>query len=441
MVNAASTKTRILAAICTVSLVMTCICWAASRPKHPVRTVNTIHLPLALPWSSVLMDISKQGFLLVFAWGQRDAGDPRVQLWDYRRQQAATEIPLRGWPDLDKKAPESIGDPRWQFRFQGDGNRIVALQTPWLVLLDVAKQAEIRRIVPSESYLQKDAEGEPASIEGHLRVAYLAVNPQDGSVAAAFNVGKQTHLYVYDSRLQMQTGSYSLPRAVCDLCWSPDGKKLAVLFFGWLDENRKSFYYWYRDTLHRPDVWVIDARTGEPLVKFWTGSTEDRIAFSRDGSLIYTIDDYTNVQYGGAITAFLSGAQVRKAALRVFSAASGAQVQTIAAGPKGIHTDFAFSPDGRLIAADASTYVPLILGWREMEQPSGKIARVVLLDAKTGDLLFEHHERTEGNIWEPLGMAFSPGGRLLFVDFPRGDRCSHHHVEVYSLDDIYETTP
>ena len=368
----------------------------------------------------------------VFRMGQRDPEDPRLQLWDYRRQPAAKEIPLRGWPDLDKKAPESMGDPRWQFRFQGDGNRIVALQTPWLVLLDVAKQAEIRRIVPSESYLQKDAEGYLASFEGHLRVAYLAVNPQDGSVAAVFNVGKQTYLYVYDRQLQMQTAACSLPRAVCDLCWSPDGKKIAVLFYGWLDENRKTFDYRLLDTfLAQPNVWIIDASTGQPLVKFSTNSSEDRIAFSRDGTLIYTIDDYTNVQYWGAITAFLSGAQVRKAAIRVFSATSGAQVQTIAAGPKGIHTNFALSPDGRLIAADASS--PVLQGLHMEPIAMEKISRVVLLDAKTGDLLFEHRERTAGELWDRLGMVFSPDGRLLFVDFPRSDEIRYQHIGVYSI--------
>ncbi len=71
-----------------------------------------------------------------------------------------------------------------------------------------------------------------------------------------------------------------------------------------------------------------------------------------------------------------------------------------------------------------------------MEQPSGKIARVVLLDAKTGDLLFEHHERSEGDLWDPLGLAFSPDGRLLFVNFPGGEKYPYQRIEVYSIDDV-----
>ena len=45
-------------------------------------------------------------------------------------------------------------------------------------------------------------------------------------------------------------------------------------------------------TLQEPDVWIMDPHSGEPLVKFRTGTAQDQIAFSKDGSLIYVINDY-----------------------------------------------------------------------------------------------------------------------------------------------------
>jgi WD40 repeat protein len=308
----------------------------------------------------------------------------------------------------------------------------VALQTPWLVLIDVNKQAEVGRALPSESYLRKDIPGRPR-MEAGVRICHLSVDPQNGYVAVVFNTGKKTDLYVYDSDLKRQVASRELPRMVKDLCWSPDGTELAVLYHGNYDENRELVGGSLWGMSSEPDVWLMDPRSGQPLHKFSTGTPEDQIAFSKDGRLIYVINDYLHQPRGGVIGVF---SRDHRGAIRVFSAVSGELVQTISAGPKGVHSGFSLSPDGSLIAADASTYVPLILGWREMEQPSGKIARVVLLDAKTGDLLFEHHETTYGDISEPLGLAFSPDGRLLFVDFPRGDKYPYQRIEVYSLDDV-----
>jgi WD40 repeat protein len=378
-------------------------------------------------FSPELIDISKQGTLLVFPWGpthvegQKLVWDPRLLLWDYPRPKAALEFPLDAWMNWGKRAPVKLqGD--WQFRFQGDGSRIVGDQTPWLVLIDVKKQAEIGRVVPSESYLREDSPGRPSSQVG-ISICHLSINPQNGFVAVVYNVGMDTHLYVYDSDLKGQIASRALPRMVKDLCWSPDGKKLAVLFHGRFDENRKqvSVYYW--TSSQEPDVWVMDPHSGELLVKFRTGTCQDQIAFSKDGSLIYVTNDF-----------YYDSPPAHKGAIRVFSADSGALVQTISAGPKGVHGSFSLSPDGSLIAADASTYVPRGL---HMEIAAGeKIARVVLLDAKTGDLLFEHHERTEKDISDPLGLAFSPDGRFLFVGFPRSDKYPYQRIEVYSIDDI-----
>lgn len=394
-----SASTRIFLAICIVLLAMTCLCWGASRSKHRIQAVNTI--PLQLASDSSLMDISKQGTLLVYPWGPAHIEGlevvwPKLLLWDYRRQKAALEFPPNDdWVKWGKKAPKQVqGD--WEFRFQGDGSRIVGVQTPWLVLIDLKKQAEIARVVPSESYLREDSPGRPSAQAG-VSICHLSVKPQNGFVAVVYNIGKDTHLYVYDRDLKAQIASWAMPRIVKDLCWSPDGQKLAVLFHGWFDENRKMHYVQRKSeawtTLEIPDVWVMDAHSGEPLVKFWTKTGQDQIAFSKDGSLIYVTNDFS-----------YDSPPAHMGAIRVFSADSGALVQTISAGPKGVHSSFSLSPDGSLIAADASTDAPR--GWDLEIPPFEKISRVVLLDAKTGDLLFEHHERTERYKSDPLGFAF-----------------------------------
>jgi len=426
-----SASARIFSAICTVVLAMTCVCWAASRSKHRVQAVNTIPLQLASESLSAPMDISKQGTLLVYPWGpshvegRKMVLEPSLLLWDYQRQQAALEFPMKDdWVNWNNTAPERLqGD--WQFRFQGDGNRIVGVQTPWLVLIDLKKQAEIGRVLPSESYLRKDSPGAPAADAG-VSICHLDISPQNGSVAVVYNIGNDTHLYVYDSDLKGEIASWELPRIVRDLCWSPDGKKLAVLFHGRFEEKRKLVSGYSFVTSQEPDMWIMDPHSREPLVRFWTGSSQDQVAFSRDSNLIYVTNDYL----------YLSP-PAHKGAMRVFSAVSGALLQTISAGPKGVHSGFSLSPDGSLIAADASTYVPQGLHMEPI--PFEKISRVVLLDAKTGDLLFEHHERTSGYIWNPLGLAFSPDSRLLFVDFPRSDKYPYQRIEVYSLDDMNRT--
>jgi sugar lactone lactonase YvrE len=404
--------------MCLVLLATTCVFWASSRSNQRVQAVTTIPLQAADGTRSATIDVSKQGTLLVFPWKIW-----WLLVWDYQRQQAAFEFPQEDdWVRWEKKA-SLRGD--WQFRFQGDGSRIIAIQTPWLVLIDAMKQTEIARALPSESYLRKDSPGRP-SPDGDVRVCHLDVDAQNGFVAAAYNVGKDTNLYVYDSDLKRKIASWELPRIVQCLCWSPDGKKLAVLFNGWFNEDRQRYYGPSWTTPNDPDVWIIDARSGKPLVKFWTGTAQDQIAFSKDGNLVYVTNEsgyFSPPEHLGAI--------------RAFSAVSGALVRTISAGPKGVHSAFSLSPDGSLIAADASTY--LSQGFLKELNTSEKISRLVLLDTKTGHLLFEHHERTEGDVADPLGLAFSPDGQLLFVDFPGSQRQPYQRIEVYSIDDRNRT--
>ena len=303
-------------AICVVLVVASYVSWASSRSKPRVRAVSTIPLQLAWQSHSAPIDISSQETLLVFPWGltkvrahienrkarrqqyrklveqmktqthvqeQKVAREPRLLVWDYQRQQAALEFPKSDeWASWQDKAPESLRGG-WQFRFQGDGSRIVAIQTPWLVLIDAKKQSEIGRALPSESYLRKDCPGGPSTVGAPISIetCHLAVDPRNGSVAVVYNIGKDTHLYVYGSDLKTQISSCQLPRMVRDLSWSPDGKELAVLFEGRFDEDRMlvSVHLW---TISRePDVWLVDPIWECPWSSFGPGQLRTRSRLAR----------------------------------------------------------------------------------------------------------------------------------------------------------------
>ena len=247
----------------------------------------------------------------------------------------------------------------------------------------------------------------------------MAISPQDGSIATAFNVRGDTHVYLYDSELDKQLAIWTLPRYVQDLAWSRNGKQLAVLFNGRFDGKRRDLGRGFVAPVHEPDVWIVDPYSGVASVKFWTGSNQSRVKYSRDSGLLYVINDFYYVYPG------------QRGAITVFSSAMGERIRTISGGPRGVHSNFSLSADGRLIAADASTEVPQRL---HLEPIYGaKIARVVLLDARTGELLFEYHEKTDRDTSDPLPLAFSEDGRFLFVDFPLSREKPYEHIEVFSL--------
>lgn len=129
----------------------------------------------------------------------------------------------------------------------------------------------------------------------------------------------------------------------------------------------------------------------------------------------------------------------KEGAVRMFSASTGDLLETVTSGRYQLHNNFALSPDGRLIVADASTHAPWLLlnALRHGERVLYiKMARFVILDAQTGKLLFEHHEETAGPGYGmyPMRFGFSPDGRRLLVD-PNFAGCSdNERVDVYSLD-------
>ena len=139
----------------------------------------------------------------------------------------------------------------------------------------------------------------PGTSAGGPGIEIPAINPHDGSVAVAFNVHGNIVVYVYDAELEKPLGAWSLPRYVQGLAWSPAGDRLAILFNGRLDGTgppitEDDVYQFHEGNRTAPgdDVWIVEPRSGNPLVKFRTGSNEWRIASFRIWS--FSQCDYQN---------------------------------------------------------------------------------------------------------------------------------------------------
>jgi WD40 repeat protein len=197
-----------------------------------------------------------------------------------------------------------------------------------------------------------------------------------------------------------------------------------VLYDLFLDERGHDVNPWPKDSLIRtqPDVEVFDARSGKSLLRFRTGGWEDGISFSRDGQALWCISaNRSDIFWGRDI-------------IRIFSSSDGRLMRTIKAGGWGLRGNFAISPSGRLVVADASRIVPYFLKEADICQ---KIGRFVLLDAQTGEVLFRYHRRTTGFYIYPSHFAFTSDERYLLVDPNHfhggpGPRVEEH-VDVYII--------
>lgn len=96
-----------------------------------------------------------------------------------------------------------------------------------------------------------------------------------------------------------------------------------------------------------------------------------------------------------------------------------------------MRNNFVSSPDGKLIVADASTDTWSLFS--ENTNRRSKEARFILLDVTTGKVVFQHEEQSAGMVWAPMRFAFSPDGRLLFVD-PNYNYWDAEHVDIYAIE-------
>jgi len=304
----------------------------------------------------------------------------------------------------------------------------VVLQGDYLALIDFQKKAEICRIHASTA--------NPAApinqVMWEVTRRTMRVNPSDGRVAVIFNTGQVPRVSVYSSDLSKVMQAWTLPRYMQDLCWSPDGKNLAVLYSGGFDE-KKRFVGASPDFELKPlpDVEIFEADSARSLLTFSTGDLEAQIAWSPDVNLIYTI---SRSKYNRGANSWNYGA------VRAFSARDGKLVRTMTIPRTGVRNSFAVSPDGRLIVADGSTPVPDFFWWiRESQGSSEKLARFAMFDAQTGQLITTHEEKSPGKAlgFDPMRFAFSPDGRVLYVDPNYANTRRGAHVDVYSLENLH----
>jgi WD40 repeat protein len=231
-------------------------------------------------------------------------------------------------------------------------------------------------------------------------------------------------MFIFNSDLTRQLRSWPLTRYVKSLAWSPDGKRLAVLYDGRFDKDRN-----YVGELPQskwptslPDIEAFDPMAGAALIQCTSGHPESQIVFSPDGSVIYAISQQS-----------VAG-PMRGDGVRAFSSISGKLVRVIAPNRPRLHDEFALSPDGRFIAADASSE----LGHPFWTEPVAfsNVSRVVVLDSKTGKVLFSRERKT--GTAAPLNPIFTPDGRLLIVQYgpylsAKGKQRATIHIVAYSL--------
>lgn len=314
----------------------------------------------------------------------------------------------------------SASDPA--FRFLRGPNAVLLIQVPWLAVVDLRSGSIVRSVLPSPDLT------DPKSPALHIPISQpvpmvAAVSPDGEAIAVASNLGKRSRAFIFNSDLTKQTKSWALSRYVEDLVWSPDGKRIAVLYDGKFDaKGRYVGQFPWLMPVRFPDIAVFEAATGRELESFFTGGPEAEIAFSPDGSLIYSISEASNV------------ATLQKDALRAFSPTTGKLVRIISPRNLHVHDEFAVSPDGRFIAANAST--PLWHPFFTEPHYFGNVSRVAVLNAKTGKVLFRHSRRVADAV--PLNPIFTPDGRMLIVQYgparsAKGSQRYLVHIVAYSL--------
>ncbi|TAM79100.1 MAG: YncE family protein [Acidobacteria bacterium] len=301
---------------------------------------------------------------------------------------------------------------------------VLMMQVPWLAVVDLENGSIVRPLLPSRDLV--NSESPALHIPLREPVPMIAsVSPDRGAVAVASNIGSGPKMFIYKSDLTGQIGSWSLPRYAEGIAWSPDGKHVAVLYDGKFDGREKyvgQFPQWMPVRL--PDIAVFDSATGAELLNFSTGGPESKIVFSPDGQFIYAISETSNIT------------SLQKDALRVFSSRTGKFVRVIAPNGPRLHDNFALSPDGRFIAADASTARWHPFFTEPTPEIFGNVARVVVLNATTGKVIFSRIRRT--SVAFPLNPIFIPDGRLLIVQYgpdrsAKGNQRDLVHIVAYSL--------
>lgn len=412
--------------------------------KPPVQARQAWAIPTPYFAGPILEDVSRGGMLLLNELG----GYVAPHSWNIPNPMLVlrtsgpgrqVDIPLPSWPKYQYELPQGIAEiPSGPFKFVDAGEGIVGVQGPWLVLIDVRSRKVIRRVQALANagdleqrkaaipVLKSPAPGKLVNTGKAEAVAQppfppiVAVSVPGNRLAVTYNGPAKHWVFVYTSDLTRRVAGWEVSKPVQDICWSESGKSLAVLY--------RTTWNPHAALASIPNVSIFDTASWKELLAFATGGYDARIAFNHDGAQLYAISGW----YGTTGHAF--GLQT-EGNIRAFSTATGRLERTLKAGRTGVRGNLVVSPDGRLIAAESTTY-PLRPPWKFDAATIDVDAGFVILDVATGRLLYREKRRTQECPFLPL--FFSPDGRELIVNFPIfGGGDAGGHIVGYSLANLY----
>lgn len=402
---------------------------ASCSAKPSVQARQAWAIPTPFFFHPILEDVSRSGVLLLNELGGYVAPhswsvqNPKLVL---RAPGPGTQvaIPLASWPKYQYELPAGLaGIPPGPFKFIGIGDWIVGVQGPWIALIDVPRQKEIRRVLALTDprdleqpklpipVLKSPTPGKLINTRKTEMVAQtplqplLAVSPLGDLLAVAYNGPVKHWVFVYTSDLTRRLASWQAPKRVEDLCWSRDGKLFGVLYRNSrTPDNPQGKFTGPHSHIALAgiqNVSIFDAISWKERLAFATGGNDAKAAFSPDDKLIYVIRGWHD--------------RTGKEDIRAFSTATGKLERTIDVKTKGVRENIAVSPDGRLIAAESASGLGFPFIFDQPEEYLDVNAGFVILDATAGRQLSRVKRRTVGS--GSLPLFFSADGRMLIVNF------------------------
>lgn len=407
-----------------------------ARPGMAASPVSAAHLEVKLvgqialgKWDELsLEDVDSAGRVLLvdnYIGGVHPIGAvrPRVGLlvWNlsegkFTRRVFPNWTPPRG-SRLTKTLLDSFRIGREPFALLPGGREAVGTYGYYVVHVNLV-DGNVQWILSSRRLADSKPPFRAASYAGG-RIAVLAMSPSRDRFAVAFNIGPWPALFIFRPGSDEPIAKWRLARFAQSLAWSPDEKRIAVLYNSQFDEHLRDLK-WNAAGSHLPNLALFSVRTGERKLLTFTGAPEARVEFSKDGTWLYCID-------AGMGTSLYESDR----GIRVLSARDGRRIRVFRGGRHGVVGNFAQSPDGKLIVADASIRPP---PWKGAYNE--KLGRFTVLDSLTGRVLFHQRGKMMSGVLEsdPYVFAFAPDGRRLLVESgkelgPPGSRA----IEIYSI--------
>lgn len=373
--------------------------------------------------------------MLTFDWYRAKAGSsrPPLNLWSVGETAPSTVINLPEWPAHKRELPPIGID----CKFIADGDRIVCAHGPWLALIDIQTKKEIQCVLGTRGFFGLKLTG--ADVDKMPSLTVVAVDSKDGRVAVAYNTLKNPQILVFSRDLRTRVAGWKALKYVQGLFWSPDGKRLGVLYYNTYEPSYNQRGEWTNRNPEValagvPDVSVFDVSSGKELLTFATGGFEAKAAFSPDGKLIYVI------AHSRVFRQYTRGGDWTKDTLRAFSSTTGKLVRAFKVKGTGVRNNFAVSPDGHFIAAECNKdvhsplYYNLLTLLTMREDLSDDVnAGFVILDAASGSVIFRKTVRTVGDVSDSLPLFFTEKEGPLVANFGQTSKSVAGRFVAYSI--------